>query len=253
VFNLEYLQEIREYELALVRTFLPKSARILEIGAGTGQQAQLLASYGYDVVALDMADSNYAGSRIFPVADYDGKNIPFPDANFDVVFSSNVLEHIDDLGPLLRECNRVLKPDGIHVHAMPTPAWRFWTNMTGICDLPQTLFASLRDCIPRSMTYRDLRRLVFFPIRALLIVWDRIVPKPHGSHGSAFSELISFRSDAWRKRLSRHEVITVEEYSMGLFYTGNMLLGPNLSLAQRENLAKILGPACRLFLCRPKR
>jgi hypothetical protein len=34
---------------------------------------------------------------------------------------------------------------------------------------------------------------------------------------------------------------------MGLFYTGHMTLGPGLSLARRERLAKVLGSACHLF------
>ena len=250
MFNIEFLKEVREYEMDLVKVVLPKPARILEIGAGTGQQAQILAAYGHDVVALDLAGSNYLESRIFPVVDYDGRHIPFPDASFDIVFSSNVLEHVADLGVLLAECNRVLRPGGIHIHAMPTPAWRFWTTVSGICDLPQTLLVSLKACIPQSITYRELYRFFSYPIRALLISWDRIMPKPHGCHGSALSELLSFRAKAWRKRLLRNQVVTVSEYSMGLFYTGHMLFGSKLSLGRREKLAKILGSSCRLYVGR---
>lgn len=43
------------------------------------------------------------------------QRLPFPDGDFDVVYHSNVLEHIrrDDALPFMRECIRVLKPGGI--------------------------------------------------------------------------------------------------------------------------------------------
>jgi len=41
---------------------------------------------------------------------YDGKTIPFPDAHFDAVFTSEVFEHLFNLEEILPELNRVMKP-----------------------------------------------------------------------------------------------------------------------------------------------
>jgi SAM-dependent methyltransferase len=43
------------------------------------------------------------------------KGVPFPDASFDVVYHSHVLEHLQrrDAQTFLRECGRVLKPRGV--------------------------------------------------------------------------------------------------------------------------------------------
>ncbi|HYX31497.1 MAG TPA: class I SAM-dependent methyltransferase [Oligoflexus sp.] len=41
---------------------------------------------------------------------YDGKTIPFPDATFDSVFSSDVFEHVFELDGILDEIHRVMKP-----------------------------------------------------------------------------------------------------------------------------------------------
>lgn len=47
--------------------------------------------------------------------------IPFPDASFDVVYHSNLLEHIrrDDAQFLMHECYRVMKAGGILRVAVP--------------------------------------------------------------------------------------------------------------------------------------
>lgn len=43
---------------------------------------------------------------------YDGKKLPFPDADFDSVLSSEVFEHIFNLPDIIREIHRVMKPGG---------------------------------------------------------------------------------------------------------------------------------------------
>ena len=65
----------------------------------------------------------------FPVPDYDGQRIPFSDESFDLVFSSNVLEHVNDVGSLLTESRRVLCREGMAIHILPSPYWRIWTSL----------------------------------------------------------------------------------------------------------------------------
>src|SRR5436309_261412 len=97
MFSIEFLHTIREHEIEMISKHFAPGARILEIGGGTGYQAKLLADRGFKVATIDVGTSNYKDERVFPVTEYDGKVFPFPDATFDVVFSSNVLEHIADL------------------------------------------------------------------------------------------------------------------------------------------------------------
>src|SRR5688572_8527865 len=102
--DLQFLQAVREAEVDSIVPFLPKSAKILEIGSGAGWQASRLSSKGYDVVGVDIEQVselsyNYKEQRIHEVIIYDGHTIPFADKTFDVIFTSSVLEHI----PHLRE------------------------------------------------------------------------------------------------------------------------------------------------------
>lgn len=70
---------------------------------------------------------------MWPVIEYDGVNIPFADHSFDVVFSSNVLEHIRQIEPFQRELHRILTPEGRAVHIVPNFGWRFWANLAHYC------------------------------------------------------------------------------------------------------------------------
>lgn len=57
-----------------------------------------------------------------------------PDERFDALFCSGVLEHVDDCHAAVRECRRVLRPDGVllvgvpfhqKLHRAPQDFWRF--------------------------------------------------------------------------------------------------------------------------------
>ena len=86
----EYLATLRRNELESVLALLAKhgvrGGRLLEIGAGTGEQARALSARGYDVTAIDLEGSRYASDRVWPVIDYDGSVFPFEDNSFDIVF-----------------------------------------------------------------------------------------------------------------------------------------------------------------------
>lgn len=237
MFDLAFLAAIREWEVDRIAPRLPSGGRLLELGAGTGQQAKWLADRGYDVVAIDLPSSDYAAHRVFPVIDYDGVRIPLPDRSVDCVFSSNVLEHVRDLDALLAECARVLRPGGRMVHVMPTAAWRFWTLVAGFADLP----AGLRHAIGSRNGLVALARSVA----------GRIVPIRHGESGNAFTELLTFRIAAWRRRFERAGWRVIEARPMGLFYTGWMVFGPRLSFETRQGLASRLGSACAVFVVEP--
>ena len=49
----------------------------------------------------------------------DGMQLRFPDQSFDLVVSSNVLEHVPDDAAVVRGFHRLLKPGGIAVVTVP--------------------------------------------------------------------------------------------------------------------------------------
>ncbi len=52
-----------------------------------------------------------------------GGDVPEPDGSFDWVLSNSVLEHIDDLEPVLKEVARVLRPGGVFIFTVPAPGF----------------------------------------------------------------------------------------------------------------------------------
>jgi SAM-dependent methyltransferase len=248
MFSVLQVNRIRTVELAKITTFFLPGRHILEIGAGTGVQAMELARLGFNVTAIEIPDSNYAQSRVFPITDYDGRCIPLPDSSVDIVFSSNVLEHVPDLAQMHSEIRRVLRPDGYCIHVMPTHGWRFWTTLTSIPDAIVYPVASIPQLVPRALPGRaELRRLGGAWYRTARYVGGRILQRRHGDRGNVISELWLFHPRWWRRNFRENGFSIVHDEPMGLFYTGNMLLGAALGFPQRQRLSGLLGSACHLF------
>lgn len=242
MFNTSYLNELRQIEMEQLLPLLPSGARILEFGAGTGQQARFLADHGFDVIALDLPNSDYAAERLFPIHDYDGRHIPLADQSVDVVFSSNVLEHVEDLPTILGEFRRVTRPNGLGIHIMPTPSWRFWTFVTGPIASLQAAGSLARNLLapPAGRRWDSIKR-------NLKTIAGGLLPLGHGTSREGISELWTFSPRAWRRKFERSGFAVVGDRPFGIFYTGNLLFGPRMSVARRESLSHTLGSAARIY------
>jgi SAM-dependent methyltransferase len=243
MFSVDLLNRIRAAEIETIVSHFPAGARVLEIGAGTGRQALEVRRLGYEVEALEIPDSNYTPDRLFPITDYDGRHIPFPDASFDVVFSSNVLEHVRDLDQLEREIKRVLRAGGLCIHVLPTHVWRFWTTLSAFPAAFQRVAAMRTDLWPS----QSVRHLFAALGRALVTLLKPFFPGRHGETGNVVSELWLFHPRRWRRHFRATGFEVVHDKPMGLFYTGYSVLGDRRSLSQRTEMAKRYGSACHLF------
>lgn len=250
MFSIEFLHEIRAHELAWITRHLPPASRILEIGGGTGAQARELTERGFDVVSVDLPASTYSTARVFPIIEYDGRRLPFRSEAFDIVLSSNVLEHVSDLQSMFAEFDRVLKPDGYGVHVMPTGAWRWWTNMASYVEACQRLAPIVPRLFPRSLRRGQLGNVRHALREFTGTLRAYAVPPRHGEAGNALTEIYTFSRRWWLRELTRSGFTIDLAEPMGLFYTGHMVLGPRLPLPQRQRLSAVLGSACVLYKIR---
>ena len=89
--------------------------KILDIGCGTGVNASHFAAMGHDVFGVDI--SRVAVEKFIEMG-FQGcqcdvtQRIPVDDNQFDLVYASEIIEHVVDFEALLKEALRVLKPGG---------------------------------------------------------------------------------------------------------------------------------------------
>jgi SAM-dependent methyltransferase len=242
--SLEQLQIIREYELGRVIPLMSPGSKILEIGAGTGWQAQALAKQGFQVAAIEIASSPYAAGRIWPAIEYDGRHIPFADHQFDIVFSSNVLEHIPHIDLFQAEMRRVLKPKGVAIHVLPSSAWRFWTIVSHYPCIPSRLKNALGPILSPSQPNSLANRIKI----TLYRLYKLLHPSRHGERGNVLTEIYFFSRFFWLPLFKRTGWQVRACYSNKLFYTGYSLFDQRLSLGIRKFLSYILGGACMIYV-----
>ena len=88
----------------------------LDAACGTGRVAALLATHGHRVIGVDSSPDMLALARAnVPGADFragDLHRLPVDDGSVDIVTCSLALTHVRDLGPVLAEFARVLRPGG---------------------------------------------------------------------------------------------------------------------------------------------
>lgn len=251
MFSVSQLHRQRDAELEVIVQHFPAGARVLEVGAGTGQQAFELNRRGFRVTAVDLETSNYAEQTVYPVERYDGKTLPFADGSFDVVFSSNVLEHVRDLPTLHAEMRRVLASNGRCVHVLPTDAWRLWTTLTAFPAAIQ-YFGLLKTDVVRFLRSRDglPNQALTILLRSLAFISIPIRQRRHGERGNVVTEQWYFRPAWWRNHFREQGFEIASEEPLGIFYTGHMVWN-SLPFEKRYHLARMLGSACHLFELRP--
>ncbi|WEK44150.1 MAG: class I SAM-dependent methyltransferase [Candidatus Sphingomonas colombiensis] len=105
---------------------LPKGARILEIGCGTGHNLPMLAGFGeVDAIEIDPAARAIASARL-------GKEVgaaplpmlpDVPKGHYDLIAVLDVVEHIEDDVAALRAMRERLAPGGRILITVPAHQW----------------------------------------------------------------------------------------------------------------------------------
>lgn len=137
------------YWLTDFRTeFIPEGAglpgRGLDVGCARGDFLEKLRDAGWDAEGVEFmsAAAETARGRGFTVSEGTLEAADFPDAQFDAVFASMVLEHVPEPRQTLNEVRRVLRADGWFVFMVPNfGCWErfvfrgYWHGL----DLPRHL------------------------------------------------------------------------------------------------------------------
>jgi ubiquinone/menaquinone biosynthesis C-methylase UbiE len=106
----------------IINVSLPVSGNILEIGTGKGHFALALARRGFRFTSIDISSQEQAiaklNLRYFKLekkVDFriqDAQALDLPDKGFDIIFSINVLHHLENPIKVLKEMVRLLSLSG---------------------------------------------------------------------------------------------------------------------------------------------
>ncbi len=219
-----YLRKLRTREIDLIFRDCPHDAFScgLELGAGDGFQSTLLAPYACRLFATDyrplitasggggptrVADAEDMRGRVtFMRCDAEQVDRAFPPKSFDLVFSSNMLEHLPDPERALQGIHNVLKDEGIAIHVVPSPFWKL-SQLVGF--YPNAVVRRLErrgrrassgtgDEAAASPPEWDNNPKVAGRKRPYLarLLW----PAAHGASGNNLREFVLFSQRYWRRQ-----------------------------------------------------
>ncbi|MFH1514283.1 MAG: class I SAM-dependent methyltransferase [bacterium] len=123
-----YLHSMRKREIDTVFSRFPSQvfSRGLEIGAGDGYQSTLLTQYIQHLIAIDLnperLQKESSDAVEYKICDAENIGEILHGQKFDIIFSSNLLEHVPEPQRVLRGTRTLLTEDGITINIMPG-AW----------------------------------------------------------------------------------------------------------------------------------
>ena len=108
-----------QYHLNEFISLIPKDAKILDIGCGSGRDVQYFLDYNLNPIGIDISHEmiNEAKTRV-PNGDFkkmDMRNLKFKENTFDALWACASLLHISrkELPKVLQNLNKIIKPNGI--------------------------------------------------------------------------------------------------------------------------------------------
>jgi len=202
--------------------------RLLEVGCGNGLFITAAYQAGAQAYGVEPTQDGFYGET-FAIAkdlaarmgmqedaiqDAPGERLPFPPNSFDVVYSCNVLEHVQDPSVVLQEMSRVLKPGGM-LHLTVPNYGSFWEGhyvLFWIPYLPLFLAKVYVRLFGRDPHFLDTLKFVnYFSLRRWLKACPDLVPLTYGER--LFSERMRMRQtggwsglvrlDQWLRWLDR--------------------------------------------------
>lgn len=198
--------ERAEEQFSLLKKKLPidiENKRLLEIGSGFGtfvinaRVNRNLMSYGAEPDSVccktsreTLATFGIAGDIISNNA---GENLSYADNSFDIVYSSNVLEHVQSPEKVFSEVIRVLKPGGYLFFVIPNYA-SWWEGHYGIIWLPN-ISRYLARCYVKLLGRdpRYLDQLQFITLKQVIDITRKFKEQ---------LEVLDYGEDVWEYRLS---------------------------------------------------
>jgi SAM-dependent methyltransferase len=100
----------------------------LELGGGDGYQAGLISKFVQRLISTEINENRLArknSERVeYRICGAEEAAVLYSKKSFDIVFSSNLLEHVNDPVKTLQGIHGLLRDGGVAIHVMPSPFWK---------------------------------------------------------------------------------------------------------------------------------
>jgi len=132
VFPRHVAEHYIDKRVGLIKRLLPLGGTVLDVGCGTGQLGEAIASEGYDVFGADLSAPMLRKARdrgLVGTAVGTTRALPFANGSFDLALTVATLHHLEtpqNVAATVGEMGRVIKQDGYVVLWDHNPANPYW-------------------------------------------------------------------------------------------------------------------------------
>ena len=215
----------RRREIKLIFNNIPKNYfdKGIELGAGSGIQTEPLFMYCKSLICTEyetrfnISEFNINDQNIeYCSCDAEKVDQTFSNQKFDLVFSSNMMEHLPNPNASLKGINHILKPDGVSICTIPNV---FMKLTYLVLFYPAVFPIYLKRIIKRfTKTNRTEKSLVHkkdnvrvahdnnpkYSRNKKNIISKYLIPETHGACDSNFKELLYWRKKVWIKMIEQN-------------------------------------------------
>lgn len=195
----QYQQIIRDAEWAEIENHIPRESKFLDVGCGAGYSLMRASQdLNCEVEGIDADPGSHGVGRFIknmvdtvPIKQGFAENLPYENETFDVVYSSHVLEHVNDEAKSLAEMKRVLKKDGVLIIGMPT------SNMATLNYISQLIFTT------HIKIYEFFRNIFSKNVLNNFIKIFRIPSHSYPRGNSIWYDILHYRISNWQNTIER--------------------------------------------------
>lgn len=171
-----------------------QGCRVLDVGCGTGYVLARMQELGNTVTGVEASPTPLAFARqrnIALVFAAEAERLPFEDAEFDLVVSMDVYEHIEDDVAAMAEAWRVTAPGGTHAVLVPAMSC-LWSRCDEVGGHHRRYTASELSGKLESAGFRVLRTtyllMSFFPVALAIRTINRWFLREKQGRNAAIKE-----------------------------------------------------------------
>ena len=185
----------------------------LELGAGDGFQSKLILKYIRKLISTDYnlprLQKKTTSTIEYLKCDAEETDHYFAPEKFDIIFSSNMLEHLPNPEKALKGMHRILKNDGIMIHLIPNSMWKFshiamfypnlFVRLIEKISTPNRLIADIRKKMAGKSDILKTKTEFDDNPKSTNHNHTWIWPSTHGAYKTHWKEFLGFRKKRWLK------------------------------------------------------